>query len=358
MKIGILTFHCAHNYGAVLQTYALQEYLCSRGYEVRIIDYRPKALVSYYKLFDLRYCLSLKTFLSKVLLYPIAKKRAINFERFIQTQLQVEQICMDSSDNDYDVFIFGSDQIWNPYLLKGFDKIYFGEFNAATGRKCVAYAASMGKTTLTTSEYEFLKKALNTFQAISVRELSLKKLLAPISDKPITVVADPTFLLNRDYWTKMTSKPKTCKPYVLVYQVVKDPNSMRIANHIAQQISGEIIELKAMLSLLHQSSYQSASPEDFVSYFKYAACVITTSFHGTAFSIIFQRPFYTLKLDTRVDTRSEALLSQLMLLDRMVDKNATVSFSDIDYSRVLPALEKMRSASIDFLNASLETNDH
>ena len=112
-----------------------------------------------------------------------------------------------------------------------------------------------------------------------------------------------------------------------------------------------------MLSLLHQSPYQCASPEDFVSYFKYAACVVTTSFHGTAFSIIFQRPFYTLKLNTRIDARSEALLNQLTLIDRMVDKNATVTFSEIDYSKVLPSFEKMRSASASFLTSSLEAND-
>lgn len=357
MKIGILTFHCAHNYGAVLQAYALQEYLRSKGYEVRIIDYRPKALVSYYKLFDVRYCLSLKTFLSKALLYPVAKKRAMNFDRFIQSRLQLEQICLDSSDNDYDVFVFGSDQIWNPHLLKGFDKVYFGDFHAALGRKCVAYAASMGKTSLTSYEHEFLENALKAFHAISVRESSLKKLLSPLTDKPISVVADPTFLLNRDYWENMVTRPKIHKPYVLVYQVVKDSNTLRIARHIAQQIGGEIVELKAVLSLLHQSPYQCASPEDFVSYFKYAACVVTTSFHGTAFSVIFQRPFYTLKLNTRIDARSEALLNQLALIDRMVDKNATVTFSEIDYSKVLPFFEKMRSASASFLTSSLEAND-
>ena len=359
MKIGILTFHCAHNYGAVLQAYALQEFLRSKGYEVRIIDYRPKALFAYYKLFDIRYCLSLKTFLSKVLLYPVAKKRAANFERFIRNRLQLDQICMDSSDNNYDVFIFGSDQIWNPELLNGFDRVYWGQFEAAKGRTLITYAASMGKTILTSQEAEFLKGVMNTFHAISVRELSLKQLLTPFTDHPITVVTDPTLLLDQDHWDKMALKPQFIqKPYVLVYQVVKDSNALRIAHNIAQHIDGQVVELKSTLSLLHQSPYQDASPEAFVGYFKYATCVVTTSFHGTVFSIIFRKSFYTLKLNAQIDARSVALLNQLALVNRMVDKNDNVTFSEIDYSYVIPKLEKMRSASATFLTVNLETNNH
>lgn len=355
MKIGILTFHCAHNYGAVLQAYALQEYLRSQGYEVRIIDYRPEALVSYYKLFNIRYCLSLKTFLSKVLLYPVAKKRAANFERFIRSQLHLERIAMDSSDNDFDVFVFGSDQIWNPKILRGFDPVYWGQFEAAKGRTLITYAASMGKTVLTLQEGEFIRNAISAFHALSVRELSLKQLLMPFIDKPITVVADPTLLLGSACWDKIALKPRFAqKPYVLVYQVVKDSDTWRIASHIAKQIGGEIVELKAALSLLHQSPYQCASPEDFVGYFKYATCVVTTSFHGTAFSVIFRKPFYTLRLDTPTDVRSAALLAQLGLSGRMVDKRAEVTFSEVDYTPVLPQLEAMRSVSKAFLEAALK----
>ncbi len=357
MKIGILTFHCAHNYGAVLQAYALQEYLRAKGHEARIIDYRPQSLVSFYKPFDIRCCLSPKTFISKSLLLPLSMKRAAGFERFIRTRLRPDPLPLEDARNGYDVFVFGSDQIWNPDLLKGFDKVYFGDFKAAGGRRLVAYAASMGKTELMPPEKEFLAKAMRPFHAVSVREESLQRLLSSLSGKPVAVTADPTLLLDRPQWDRLAALPSPRrKPYVLVYQVVAHPNALRIANRIARQAGGEVVELKARLSLLHRSPYQCISPEEFVGYFKHAACVVTTSFHGTAFSVIFRRPFCTVRLGTHTDVRSEALLGRLGLEDRLLDKDALpgrVLEEPIDWASVDERLQEMRGTSEAFLRNAL-----
>lgn len=353
MKIGILTFHCAHNYGAVLQAYGLLEFLKSQGHEVHIIDYRPMILIAPYRIFHWNTLFYPKAFLSKLLLLPSAWLRSQRFDRFIQNRLCVDSLALENMQNDYDAFVFGSDQIWNPKILQGFDPVYFGKFKAASAKKLIAYAASLGKKELTDDEKNYFKEALKSFQAISVREYSLKQLLSPLTDKPIQTVADPTLLLEQSYWEKMAVKPNLRRPYVLVYQVVHDPNTMRIARHLASQIGGEVVELKAKLSLTNQSRYQIASPEAFVGYFKYATCVVTTSFHGTAFSIIFKRPFYTLKLNTPADARSEALLAQLALSERMIEKTGTPMFLEVNYTQAQKKLAEIKEASAAFLSANL-----
>lgn len=339
MKIGILTFHCAHNYGAVLQAYALQEFLCLQGFDAYIIDYRPVFLERAYKLLDIRGCYALgfksfiKIFFSKLLLLPASFKRRSSFNYFISTRLRLKSLDLTRSGNDFDAFVLGSDQIWNPKLCKGLDAVYLGDFKAAYGKRVLSYAASMGDVRLTEEDSDYIQKRLESFVAISVREHSLQQLLSPLIAKPIETVVDPTFLLETHHWEAIAVKPKINSRYVLVYQVVVKPETLRIARQIASQIGGIVVELKARLSLTRQTPYQYASPEQFLGFFKHASFVVTTSFHGTAFSLIFSRSFYTLRLNTGADTRSESLLNSVGLSNRMVDiDDFPHPISEIDYS--------------------------
>ena len=354
MKVGILTFHCAHNYGAVLQAYALQEHLKSRGLEVHVIDYQPSILSSFYKPFDIRDFRSLKTLLSRILLFPSAWKRYQNFNRFIHRKLSLETIDMDNEESNYDAFIYGSDQIWNPKILKNFDAIYFAGFKAAKGKLNITYAASMGKFTLDETEKIYYQEALKRFHAISVRENSLKHALSSLTEKPIKVVLDPTFLLSQTQWNQIAIDPQIKIPYVLIYQVEKNEQVYKIAYSLAQQIKGKVIELKSKLSLLHQSEFQCASPEEFVGYFKHASYVVTTSFHGTAFSIIFNRPFYTVMINKNIDTRSSALLNSLSLSERLIKNEANAILSEIDYTRPNKLLTSLQESSKAFLENALK----
>lgn len=364
MKIGILTFHCAHNYGAVLQCYATQEFLRSLGHEVEIINYRPEYLLRPYRLFNKRvsyrgFIRFIKDILQELIVFPTRYQHRKGFRRFINQRLLLSQPIDDSSliSADYDVYLVGSDQIWNPNITQGFDNAYFCEFSFEKGyKRYIAYAASMEVKSLDFDKQSFFRRQLRCFDAISVREESLMKMLAPLVDIPIHHVLDPTLMVPVSVWDKFLPKSIIDEKYVLVYQVFQDDNTLRIANHIANQISARVVNVvanMANISFYTRHWYQKATPEDFVNILRNAACVVTTSFHGTAFSLIFNRPFYTLKLNKGWDERSTSLLNQLNLQNRQIDITSAPEFSEIDYTNINIGLDKLRKESQDFLISAL-----
>lgn len=361
MKIGILTFHCAHNYGAVLQCYATQEFLRGKGYDVEVINYRPYYLLRPYQLFNYRRVLCknpirlIKKFIQELLLFPVRYKRWCAFEGFINEQLQLGSIVTNKSlPKDCGVYLIGSDQVWNPKITNGFDDVYFGQFPFAKAMKrYVAYAASMEAKKLEDEEISFYKSRLSNFDAISVREKELLSLLQVHVDQPIKQVLDPTLMVSSDLWDKLSSKKKIKGKYVVVYQVRNNKNTLRIANYIANQLNAKVVVLVAWLQINYQNTYQTSSPEDFVNIIRNAACVVTTSFHGTAFSIIFNRPFYTVRLNDGADSRSSSLLESLGLENRMINIDDSPVFTTIDYTAVNPILNSLRQQSQEFLLSNL-----
>ncbi len=363
MKIGILTFHCAHNYGAVLQCYALQETLKSLGHKVEIIDYKPNYLVSPYRSFyskRLRGCNLLervKAFVKEFLLMPKRIKRYNAFQSFIKNRLNLSRTVKGKDiPLQYDTYIIGSDQIWNPKITNGFDSVFFGNFNfAKNGRTYISYAASMEAKIIDKETEAYYRKALMNFDALSVREIQLKTLLQPLTEKNIELVLDPTLLADKKIWDKIAERPDIDRKYILVYEVRQDSNTERVAQQLAKEIDAEVIKITAGLNLCYSSNIkQCESPEKFIGWIKYADCIITTSFHGTAFSIIFNRPFYCLKLDDGADTRSASLLNSLSLEDRFIDKTSNLTFTSIDFSEANKRLANMQVKSLTFLINALE----
>lgn len=361
MKIGILTFHCAHNYGAVLQCYATQEFLRSKGFEVEIINYRPDYLLQPYQLFDYRRILnknvihSLKSIIVEILLFRIRYKRWRAFERFINQRILLSNVVTRQSiPGNYDAYIVGSDQIWNSQITRGFDDIYFCNFPfIKASKKYIAYAASMEACKLDYNSLQFCKTKLNNFDAVSVREKELLSLFRGHVNIPIKQVLDPTLMVSPELWNRFSKMEKIKRKYVVVYQVRHNLNTLRIANHIAKQIGAEVLVLVAWLQLKSKKTFQNASPEDFINIIRNAAFVVTTSFHGTAFSIIFNRSFYTIKLNDGADSRSSSLLNSLGLEDRMINMDDSPRFSEVDYATVNSRLDILRQQSQDFLLNSL-----
>lgn len=245
----------------------------------------------------------------------------------------------------------GSDQIWNSNIT-GFDKTYFGYFPFPKGRKkYVAYAASMTAAELNEEQKDFFKKALDNFDAVSVRELHIAHLLQPLTNKDIKLVLDPTLLAVPTVWnTFLKPFPPLREKYVLVYQVWGVQGTLEIAHHIAQQLGAVVVVIAANpVWRCSKYLYQTESPQSFVNWIKYASCVVTTSFHGTAFSVILNRPFYCVRFGNSGDTRSTYLLELVGLLDRLVEHTASPDFEEIDYSVVNHILEVKRKDSMDFL---------
>lgn len=359
MRIGILTFHCAHNYGAVLQCYALQETLKAMGHNVKVIDYRPNFLLTPYKIWDIHRNKSYNSFFKRLILECLTlHRRSVRykaFDSFIKTRLNLtkEQQTILSS---FDAYIMGSDQIWNPQITNGFHKPYFGYFDfPKENRKYIAYAASMEASSLNQEAKEFYIKALNNFDSISVREKTLADLLQPLTSKKIETVLDPTLLVNTDIWNSIVKRPLLNCKYVLVYQVCFDKNTWRIAQEIANQIGAKVVEITACINWKFKKNvYQSCSPEEFLGWIKYASCVVTTSFHGTAFSVIFNKPFYCVKLG-KGDTRAASLLHELGLENRMIEKTSSLDFQLINYQKATMELNGLQNKSYQYLVSALNS---
>lgn len=362
MKIGLLTFHCAQNYGAVLQCYATQEFLKSKGYDVEVVDYRPDYLLRPYRLFNIqrlacgnpvKSCINL---IKELIQFPRRGYRQWAYRRFANKYLSLSATATkDTIPAYYDTYLVGSDQIWNPRLTHGFDDAYFCRFAfPKENKRYIAYAASMEAKELSAEAKQFYQETLNHFDAVSVREGDLAKLLQPLTSRPIPQVLDPTLMADPHIWNTFATQRTTKKKYVVIYQGRSNKESERIAKDIAKQVGGEVIILSTWFSLSRGEKHRNIAPEKFVNIIRNAACIITTSFHGTAFSIIFNRPFYTIRMNDGADTRSQSLLESLNLQDRMISTDSTPVFTPIDYSEANTKLCKLRNESQEFLLNALK----
>lgn len=360
MKIGIFTFHCAVNYGAVLQTYCLQEVLKAMGHEVYVIDYRPEYLLKPYRtfLFDPHYYGSFfskcKGFFRSCLVVPIRWRRNYVFSKFINHHLNLYNLDLNDVSNDFDVFVFGSDQIWNPRLTGGFDPIYLGDFPAARGKKLVAYAASAGcNSNLSKGNIDYFLSRIKYFDKIWVREKSLSDYLKKIYRNVETVV-DPVLLAGKPVLDQLISQnEKRCfkKKFLLLFQLNRNEAIARYAMAKAKEKQLDFVELATMCeSLFNRKMKQTLSIEGLLCYFKDASYVITSSFHGTAISVLYQKQFSTISIDKSVDERSSCLLKSLGLIDRMNNIECdSINRRKIDYKQFEKLYHSMRENSLDLV---------
>ena len=357
MKIGILTFHCAHNFGAILQAYALQEQLRRLGHTPIILNYRPLYLDKgepklHYWMFTRgraldtikRYFKSTRKLIKSYKLYRQFENDFLTLTQPCKVPFQLAQQAYDC-----DYLILGSDQIWNPQF-NGNEDVWFGNIEHFKGNKAT-YAASSGSDKLNIEQEKIFKKQLTHFKAFGIREEALAKSLKSIvdTDIPLSVVLDPTLMVNPQIWESMFNyKPKG--KYILVYQARKCDELFNIAQKAANYYQAEIISVDFWDNSFRKGIKQKViSPNEFVSYVRHAECVITTSFHGTAFSLICNTPFYSVRLNAPSDDRIMSLLSQVELLDRFIDKDCLPSFDQIDFNRANKILEEKRTNSITFL---------
>lgn len=349
MKIGILTFHKAHNYGAVLQAYALQTYLQSLNHTVEFIDYRNEELLNVYKWFDLNRFKTrhLNNIYKELKLILPRKKRFKKFDEFINRYLNLST--KEYSLNSYDVIIIGSDQVWNTNLTNGFDNMYWGNFKINNNCKLVSYAASM-QDEIPNDNISKIKKYLNNFTYISVREDSIAKTLNSITNKNISVVLDPTLLLSKEQWNSICNERIIKEPYLLLYQVRKNDKAKEIAKKIARKLNLRLIYLSASIDINNSTEIVSSGPQDFVNLFKYAHFVVCTSFHGTVFSIIFNIPFCSILLNDGKDNRVKNLLDKLNLKERGVENYNDAILNDINWENVQNSLSILKKNSKEYIS--------
>ena len=352
MKIGILTFHRAHNYGAVLQCYALQTYLQGQGHQVSVIDYYPSHFFTFYNWFQpqLLHVRNPFEFVRRIKLINNKRKRHQAFVQFIEQKLNLCPVS-EIFEHAFDVIIVGSDQVWN--TVHGFDPFYWGAIKFPAQTRLISYAASMPDK-LDEGNATLVRSMLNNFDAISVREASLKSILTVLTDnQPIHQDLDPTMLLKTADWQQLSSKRIIPKPYLLLYLVQYKPEVERIARQIAEERNLEMIYITPDVDFKTSPSVYGASPEDFVSLFRYADFVVSASFHGTVFALQFSRPFLSYRMGIGRDARVANLLEPLGLLHHFTNNYD----SSADYTCHIEEskLESLRSLSYKYLKDSVQT---
>lgn len=275
-----------------------------------------------------------------------------NFEKFISTCLNLYPYKPGMDFHEFDAVFIGSDQVWSKAHTGGqFDPILFGE-----GFKCkvIPYAPSSIDLNFTNDEKEFLSEHLDKMTAVSVREPKMKEVLQPLTKNPISVVVDPSLLAGSDCFEPIATDVKLKRPYVLIYEINGHPQVYKAAKMIADSIGGEVVELTNGMRGYHKKyMHEDASPEEFVGYFKHAACVLTTSFHGTAFSLMFHKPFYTVLQGSSVDDRMVQLLRTLHLENRTIKMGDTPQLEPLDANKLQSALDVLTLASKEFINYAL-----
>lgn len=327
MRIGILTFHRAHNYGAVLQCYALQTYLQGQGHDVYVIDHEPRSFYRFYNWFvpQLLRVRNPFEFIRRIKLLNAKRKRYDSFVNFIENRLL---LCQEGTifTNPFDVVIVGSDQVWN--YTNGFDPYYWGAIKFPKQTTVVSYAASMqdkweeGVTLV-------IKELLQNFNKISVRESSLRdSLISLTGNEKIQHVLDPTLLLSGEQWSKLSAPRKIEKSYLLFFYVQYHPEAEKIANAIAAEKHLQFVRLTPDVDQLTSKSVQATTPEDFLSLFQHADFVVSASFHGTVFCLQFKRPFLSFKMGIGKDSRVASLLEPLGLANHFTNQYNP----DLDYS--------------------------
>jgi hypothetical protein len=356
-KIGIINFHRAINYGAVLQAYALSEAIKKLGYNAVTIDYKNPLIEKIYNPRYINYK-SLKGILSGILTYNRRKRKKELFEDFRAKYFTLYEPpnLYSLNTDEYYKFITGSDQVWN-YNLTEYDTVYFLEFISVSKKKN-SYAASFGFDEIPDEYVEDYRGFLEDFNQISVREEQGAQIIKNLLNRHAEVVLDPTMLLSKEEWIKISKKYKRNKNYILIYQLAASQSLLDFAVELSKQTNCEIINISDAIRRRIKAKYVTGvGPQEFMGLFSNARYIVTNSFHGTAFSINFNKPFFVEMLPppAKVNSRLENILDTFDLRSRQIinGTNANI-FTDIDYATVSKKLELERKRSLDYLKRILD----
>lgn len=375
--IGIITIVKVNNYGAELQAFALQRKLNLMGYKAEIIDYlfyknkefkKEKISRPYYN-FPLKK--RIKEFLLPIIEemkslphYKNYQNRIREFERFHNKYTRFSPVRYYSysqlytSPPVYDVYCVGSDQVWNPNCYTSLNP-YFLTFAPKSSKK-IAYASSFGVKNLPNDAKNTYKENLGQLTHISTREKTGIKIIKDLTGREAKLVLDPTFLLTQEEWNEIANCSKVPNyKYILLY-VLKDSKFITKTAMELSKLSGlKIVRITkgAFKQDYNKHIYDiiDAAPDDFIGLFSKADLILTNSFHGTVFSIIYQKDFYTiLKKDKDNNSRQIDLLNNLGLGNRIVYEGNFLQQPSIDYKISNTRTEKLRHQSLEYLINAIE----
>lgn len=331
-KIAVVTFHRAHNFGSVLQTYALQEYIKQIGnkfgtdIEYKVIDFYTETQEDMYNVYKSGRSIRniIKNIIASFYVKELKEKHN-KFEEFIMKNIHMTKRFITENDlkkdiPDADYYISGSDQIWN-VRAKDFSDIYFLDF-VNRGRK-ISYAASFGPLKIDWNQYDKEKYAhlLNEYASVSVREDGSQENIGYLTHQECCVNVDPTLLLNCEQWRKIQSDANYNEgQYILLYCLEPSKEQLKMAKAISKKLKLPILVLRYNNKNDMFNSFvkrYDSGPTDFLAYIDHAALVLSSSFHGTAFSLIYHKPFYV--FNGMRDNRIAYILTKTDMVDHSLE---------------------------------------
>lgn len=379
LKVGILThYYESVNYGGNFQAYALCEILNQSNVYAEQISYKfsegyKKTLKQKIKLY---FQTGFKTFFPVLKAKIFQKTHRKQIKKFEQERREVfkifnreiiphsKEICsaaeLKNCVNNYDVFITGSDQVWN-----GYNSGFFLDFVPSEKYK-MSYAASIAKTSLSSEEKEKFRESLKSFRAVSVREETAIDLLEGLSPIPPNLSLDPVLLLTRQDWEKLCSDRVPKEKYVFCYFLGTNCRARKAAKRFAEKHKKKVIAVPMGIRRTDRNfadkTIENATPQDFLSLIRNAEAVFTDSFHASVFSIIFQKNFYIFNRTRKGDMSSRivTLMKLFGMEERFCDtrekeKPAYIdNLGEVQYLERYEEFEKLKEQSIRYLTENLE----
>ena len=364
MKIGVLTYHFSINWGAVLQCYALREALQMQGHDAYVINFVSEEQADNIALY--RKNNNLKSVLKNVLLLPFhrqRRKRNNLFESFVQEKMNATKRVTNygefiklQEEERFDAIFVGSDQVWNP-RIKDFNDIFF--LKGIKNTKKIGYAVSLGEAGY--SDLLPYEGSIKTFDIVSVREESAATIIRKLYDGNVLIAMDPTFLLSNSHWMELSTNNKhSGKPYSIAFFLNKEKYEQNLASAKAfsdrNGLDMILLDMRVSKTSIKYKGLISVGPQEFLQYIGGASCVLTDSFHGTVFSILLNRPFYSINNNPNsTDTRRSELLAKFSLKKYYIPISALSEMfvENYDCVKVNKALEDIRIKSIELIRNML-----
>lgn len=372
-KVATITYHNVDNYGAVLQAYALQQVLIDMGMETEIIDYTRSNLSDVLTMFKTKIGSTLKGKPDKQL-YSVKEFLDMVFrgdgsskdihESFVEFRKKhllcsrpVNKKTIPQLEKEYDYIVVGSDQVWNCGRVN-LEPTYMLDF-VSDDRKKISYAASFGISEIPEKYEEVYKRLLAKFAHISVREERGVSLVKELTGKEAKLVLDPTLLLNKKKWLKIADeKIGKEEGYILVYHLGESRRIQEIAEKLSKQTGLQIRYARKQKSKDDATVVNGVSPTEWLGLFLNADYIITSSFHGVAFSVNFNKEFYAVKAEDRIraamQSRIESILKRTGLEKRYIADFSEINVEEkIEYDDVNIKLNDLREQSMGYLREVL-----
>lgn len=353
MRIYTITCSNAYNYGAILQTYALQKYLEQLGHEAIVIDYHPVYLR---KISDKYKNKKILTWIRNILYAPDYAKSKRVFGEFKKNIKSTKKTYYSFEELEQlpkaDLYVAGSDQIWNPYMKNGLDSNYYFEF--VPNRKKISYAASVGCRIMDEEYDDYFRKKLADFSHVTVREKETAQYFNRIGI-PTDYVLDPVYLLNKDMWESLCEDIIT-ERYILVYALHHIQRIYDYARKLADKLGVKMFVISVEIKEIRRGNdkfFWNPSVNQFLTLIKNTDAVVTNSFHGVSFGMIFKRPLHIFDTETN-DIRLSNIVEIFSLEDRTIDIKDSETLSNVISRNACARMEQEIVRSQNLLNRILE----